>query len=302
MKKLDTRKEPKMTEVSPMYVYATEMVGHYYKSIGLKGKRVLTIAGSGDQVANALFYEAGEVIGFDINRNALYMTELKLSAIRALSYNEFFRYFSQTKAGFDEVLYHKIFPLLSSRCQKYFDKLYKEYGSSGLGVSSNFRQRGSFVSKNKAKEINAYLATPASYRQMKAILEHNKPKLQIRNVLELATNKEFNGEYFDVINLSNVPNYLTGKSFGMNEDQVCAYFCSLKKLLTKQGVFFFYSYDDKTYPTPISPSVPPVSSKAFLKKVQQLDSFTVSSKSFPGLHDGKRDRITMLGRKEGAFF
>ena len=35
-----------------MYIYATEMVRHYYRRVGLKGQRVLTVAGSGDQVLN----------------------------------------------------------------------------------------------------------------------------------------------------------------------------------------------------------------------------------------------------------
>jgi hypothetical protein len=222
------------------------------------------------------------------------MTELKLAAIRALSYSEFLRYFTQTKTGFSKELYNKISPILSSPCRKYFDNLYRKYGLNGLGISPCFRQRAGIISKKKAKEINAYLASPLAYSQMKTILEHNKPKLQIRNVLELATNKEFAGEHFDVINLSNVPNYLTGKSFKMKEDQVIMYFRSLKKLLSKQGIFFFYSYDNKTYPTPISPSVPPVSSNAFYKKLQQSGNFTISRKSFPGIHDGNRDRVTII--------
>lgn len=279
-----------------MYVYATEMVAHYYKRIGLKGKRVLTVTGSGDQVANALFYGASEVTGFDINRNALFMTELKLAAIRALSYSEFFEYFSQKKDGFNRAFYSEIRPLLSKSCKEYFDKLYTRIGSHGLGASVYFRNRGDLTTKKKAQEINAYLADAAAYKKMRSILEHTHPILRIQNVLELAANKQFKSEKFDVINLSNVPNYLTGRSFGLTETAVLSYFRKLKGLLTKTGSIFFYSYDDATYPTPVSPSVPPISSKVFLKKLKLSKIFTVSRKSFPGLHDGRHDRVTLLGR------
>ncbi|MHB8860232.1 MAG: DUF3419 family protein [Minisyncoccota bacterium] len=289
------KKEPKMTEVAPMYVYATEMVAEYYQRLGLKGKRVLTVAGSGDQVINALYYGASEVVAFDINRNALFMTELKMAAIRALSYQEFSRFFSQTKKGFAQDLYIKARPLLSRACQKYFDQLYTEIGPYGLGVSVYFRSRKHLVDKKKAQEVNAYLVDVTTYQKMKEILEHNRPVLRVENVLHLSTNEEFKGKKFDVINLSNIPNYLAGRSFELTESQILSYFKGLKKLCSKQGVLFFYSFDNSVYPNPMSAIVPPASSAAFLKMLKQSGAFSVSQKSFPGLDDGKKDRITLLG-------
>ncbi len=288
------KKERKMTADAPMYVYATEMVAAYYRRLALKGKRVLTVTGSGDQVVNALFYGASEVVGFDINRNSLFITELKLGAIRALSYKEFLRFFSQTKQGFGQVLYLKIRPLLSKACQTYVDRLYEVAGMKGLGTSEYFRDRGELVS-HKTREINAYLANEAAYGKVKGILEDSRPILRVENVLNLATSKAFGKKKFDVINLSNVPNYLTGRSFGLSEEDVLSYFRKLKKLVSRQGVIFFYSYDDSIYPTPVSKDVPPISRPSFLKKIKKTGVFTVSRKSFPGLNDKKKDRITLLG-------
>ncbi len=93
------KKEPKMTKDAPMYVYATEMVSHYYERLGLKGKRVLTVVGSGDQVINALYYGASEVVGYDINRNALYICELKMAAIKTLSYQVFYNFLLNHRQG-----------------------------------------------------------------------------------------------------------------------------------------------------------------------------------------------------------
>lgn len=290
------KKEAKMTKIAPMYVYATEMVASYYRRLKLKGKRVLTVAGSGDQVINALFYGAREVTGFDINRNALFMTELKLSAIFILSYQEFLNFFSQTKNGFNHVLYIKIRPSLSKVCQKYFDGLYKKVGRTGLGTSQYFRNRNELIYKNKnnVRQINGYLSDESAYKKTKEILEHEYPILCVENILTLVKSKKFHGKKFDVINLSNVPNYLTGRSFGLSEEAILTYFRKLKRLVSKQGTIFFYSYNDSIYPHSTSPVVPPVSQITFFKKLKQTSVFNVSRKSFSGVF-GKPDRITLLG-------
>lgn len=283
-----------MTRIAPMYVCATEMVSSYYKRLGLRDKRVLTIAGSGDQIINALFYGAKEVVGFDINRNALFLTELKIAAIRTLSYPQFIRYFSQTKTGFSHALYATIRPALSKACKTYFDRLYTAVGSNGLGVSKYFRSRSNLVDKAKVLKINGYLADQVAYSKIRKILERSRPTLYVENLLTLATSKKFQGNKFDIINLSNVPNYLTGRSFGLNEEDVLAYFRKIKKLSSVGGIILFYSYDDSIYPHTTAPAIPPISRASFLKKIKQTRAFRVSQESFPGLI-GKRDRVTLLG-------
>jgi hypothetical protein len=286
--------EHKMTVDAPMYVYATEMVAAYYERLNLPGKRVLAISGSGDQVLNAMYFGAIEVVGFDINRNSLFMTELKIAAVLALTYQEFLRYFAQTKKGFSRESYVKMRPKLSKTCQRYFDRLYDKVGSEGLGISDFFRHRGDLIDRKKAQEINGYLADSVAYGKMGIILEEARPVLLVKNVLHLGDDEKFLGEKFDVINLSNVPNYLTGKSFGLSEEDVLSYFQKLKGIVSKDGVIFFYSYDNAVYPNAISPRIPPISRVSFLKKIRQSGAFMVSRKSFPGLVDGNRDRITVL--------
>ncbi|HEX8994021.1 MAG TPA: DUF3419 family protein [Candidatus Paceibacterota bacterium] len=295
MVEVKRKKERKMTKDAPMYVYATEMVAHYYEQLGLKGKRVLTVVGSGDQVINALYYGASEVVGYDINRNALYIAELKMAAIKTLSYQEFLRFFSESKVGFEYDIYQRIYPLLSRNCRAYFDRLYREVGKTGLGTSPYFRKRNWLVDKTKRKKINAYLATATEYRKMKGILESNKPTLIVGSVLELTTNKKLIGEKFDLVNLSNIPNYLTGRSFGLTEAGAVSLFRKLKKLCPPHGALFFYSYDDSVYPNPQASRIPPISSRAFLKRLKESKSFRISQKRFPGIDsEGKFDRVTVL--------
>ncbi len=130
---------------------------------------------------------------------------------------------------------------------------------------------------------------------MKGILESSKPTLIVGSVLELATNKRLIGEKFDLINLSNIPNYLTGRSFGLTEAGVIALFRKFKKICSSNGAIFFYSYDNSIYPNSRSSIIPPASSRAFLKKLKEYGSFNVSQKKFPGLgSESKCDRVTIL--------
>ena len=52
------RKEEADFLKAPIYLYGTEAIGSYYKPLKLKGKSVLTINGSGDQVLNAYYFGA----------------------------------------------------------------------------------------------------------------------------------------------------------------------------------------------------------------------------------------------------
>ncbi len=291
-----TNKEKKMTKIAPMYVYATEMVAPYYRKLNLEGKRVLTVVGSGDQVINALVLGAEEVVGFDINRNALYITELKIAAIKVLSYREFLTFFSQKETGFDYKCYHTSIRInLSRPCQKYFDNLYEKVGKKNLGISPYFRDRKFMHSAKKVREINAYLADAKAYARAREVLAHKKPRLLIENVMHLAAGDKLTGKKFDILNLSNIPNYLTGKSFGLTEEQSLTFFRTLKKLVVKGGSIFFYSFNPSVYPNSISKSVPPISDTPFRKKLVGSGAFKVIRKAVPGLNTEGPDHITILG-------
>ena len=108
-----------------MYIYATEMVRHYYRRVGLKGQRVLTVAGSGDQVLNAYLMGARDVTGFDLSTKALLMTRLKIAAVRTCSYQEFLDFFGaeRVNVGFAFSLYVKIREALDTVTRQFFDRL-----------------------------------------------------------------------------------------------------------------------------------------------------------------------------------
>src|SRR5680860_295742 len=99
-----------MTIQSPLYIYATEMVSAYYNLLQIKDKRILSIVGSGDQIIDAYYYGAKEVIGFDINKRSLFILEIKFVAISILTRKEFLEFFgtNMSNGTFNFQVYKKI--------------------------------------------------------------------------------------------------------------------------------------------------------------------------------------------------
>ena len=82
---------PSFSERSKVYPFTTENLSGYMHDLNIKGKRVLTITSSGDHILNSFFYEAGEVVGFDINHLASLFAELKINAMQKLTFERFIR-------------------------------------------------------------------------------------------------------------------------------------------------------------------------------------------------------------------
>ena len=116
-----------------MYIYCTEMTGKYYPRINVKNKKILTISGSGDQIIDAYFYGAREVIGFDLNHLSLKITALKFATIKSLNYKEFLHFFGTSKDNttLDYKLYQKCQSFLKKEAKSFFDALYKHYKFDG---------------------------------------------------------------------------------------------------------------------------------------------------------------------------
>ncbi|MDP1728750.1 MAG: DUF3419 family protein [archaeon] len=235
-----------MSSSSPMYLNATEMTSSYYDFLNLSKKDVLTIIGSGDQVIDAYFYGAKKVVGFDINKNAIHMINLKLEAIRLLSYKEFlmFFYYTKLKSTLNYQVYLRLRKFLSGSTRIFFDKLYKLFNFDGYKVASScfIHQRRIGIEKIK---VSGFLKNEKNYNKVKKIMFKKKPLLLICRLTKLG--KRLGNLRFDFINLSNVPNYLVN-SF-KKKDPLDYFFkkvlLSLKKVLRKDGKIIYYNYDHR---------------------------------------------------------
>lgn len=286
---------PKMTSKSPMYIYATEMVSDYYSKLNIKNKRVLSVTGSGDQIINAYFFGAKEVVGFDINKYASFFLELKVSAILNLTYQEFIRFFGKDMVSgtLDIKLYNKLNQNLSSPARKFFDKIYQKFKNNGrrLLKSDYFRQRAMILSS--AAHINIYLKNEKNYLKCRGIMQNKKLQSLELDVNDILINKKLKGK-FDVINLSNVLNYLTGNTEEENLLKVLvAVTKKVSQRVRKGGVFFGYSYFPGLYSS-AGKKIPPASRLEMVHQIVKINNFQVTFKKFKGVNPNTLNRVNIF--------
>jgi len=294
-------KEAEMSQEAPMYIYATEMVGSYYSILDIKNKKILTVCGSGDQVLNAYFLGAKKVVGFDLNKRSELITLLKISALRELSYGEFLKFFGErgSNSSLDYGLYKKIQKKLSKKALRFFDTLYKKYGFDGekIARSDYFRQRWDF--ETDTKRINLYLRDEQSYMRLREIMARTKQEFVQGNAKDIYRAKKLGNEKFDVINLSNVPNYFAGRlrRAGVKNSLMVFYrevILNLRKIISPSGIIFYYGYSPKIYPNRIAKRMPYPSRSSGIRKIAAQKGFKITIKKFRGTKENYFDKIIIL--------
>ncbi len=301
-KKFDRKKKTKMTSSSPMYIYATEMVSSYYSKLSLGKKTVLTISGSGDQVLNAYFFGAKDVISFDLNKHSFFITYLKFTAIKILSYTEFLKFFGTkyNNTGLGYELYKKIRTNLNNNTRAFFDSTYEENSYSGSKIIKSekyFRRRGD-LSLKPAKIINIYLKNERNYLKLRNIIKDQKLTFIQSDIVGISKKIQPSKEKIDLINISNVINYLsTSVKSDDPEKYIINLLTDLGKNLNKNGKIIFYAYSLATYADRISRGVPPASRKSFIDRIKNETDFIIEEKKISGIHNKTMDKIIIL-RKE----
>ena len=190
-----------------LYCMTTENISGYLKKYDLKGKKVLSVVGSGDQRLNSYLMGATEVTSFDVNSLCKFQLDLKDKAIEHLEYDEFLRLFgiSNDEDLDDEVLldkemFHKIEDSLEKDTYQFFRYMLFE---SGYGLFVNVYYPFD-KSLSKLQKNNAYL-TPDSYYTLKKILPGKSNRFVHTGIDHLA--ESLNGEKYDIIILSNISDY-----------------------------------------------------------------------------------------------
>lgn len=238
--KLDDESRKRFSKYSKMYIMTTENIDGYYKCFDFKNKKVLTPTSSFDHALNAILLGASEVITYDINRLSYYMANLKLAAIKSLSYNEFVEFFLSNQ-GFNYELYKKISKYLDKEVIIYFNAIYKYFNYNGQSIQNSFLFHHGH--KNQIKD-NTYLLNN-NYNIVKEKVRNTKVVFINTSILNLS---KYINKKFDLIFLSNISDY--AKNF-FKGDYLKEYFSFIKnditKLLTDNGLIqsaYIYDYGD----------------------------------------------------------
>ena len=80
-----------MERFNSIYPFTSENIAGYMKDLDLTGKKVITVTGSTDHILNAILQGATEITTFDINPLTKPYMDLKISALKNLSYKNFIK-------------------------------------------------------------------------------------------------------------------------------------------------------------------------------------------------------------------
>lgn len=191
-----------MGRFNSIYPFTSENIAGYMKDLDLAGKKVITVTGSADHILNAILQGATEITTFDINPLTKLYMDLKISALKNLSYEDFVKLLLfESNMNLD---YNIILSLDMSNESKMF----------WLEQLSTFKNNGNEL-KNSSL-FNTKYFNPNSKLWQNLYLEKSKYNLlkqQIKDANITFINTSLKDlrveEHFDYMFLSNISDYLS---------------------------------------------------------------------------------------------
>lgn len=191
---------------SRLYSMTTENIYGFLKNYDLRNKKILTVAGSGDQRLNAYLMGASDITCFDINPLTLLQLRLKDSAIKNINYEKFIKFFgiySRKYGNYYHILDNRIF----TEFKDTLDKDTYEFFNYIINESNKDKKSFYFDFDNELcllKEMNAYLDED-KYYELRKIINDKDVNFIESDLLSLPD--KLNDEKFDMILLSNISDY-----------------------------------------------------------------------------------------------
>jgi|GEM_PF-2211033 len=158
------------------------------KKLDLTGKRVLTVAGSGEFSQTFIDNDSSQVDVFDYSMFACFFNELKLVAARELTYQEYLNFFMTIKEEnggtiFDQTMFERLEPFLTTQAQTFFRQIIAP-GYEEL-FKPKFTEKGAVISRSIAvKHIDdvPFLASEENFRTMQEKLRRKNVNFKITNI------------------------------------------------------------------------------------------------------------------------
>lgn len=116
-------------EYDKIMVFGGDNFRELLNELKLQKEKALVVSGSFDQSLECINQGFKIVDAFDINKLAKHIMNLKLAAIKCLTYDEFVRFML---CFFNQEIYEKITSFLALETKMYFDTLLKKYSKNQL--------------------------------------------------------------------------------------------------------------------------------------------------------------------------
>jgi len=189
-----------------VYIRTNEALSKYFQAFPIKGSSILTVAGSGDHVLQAAFMGARKIEAFDKNRFQIYLSKLKVTALKVLNQEDFACYFGFKDPSliFDLKIYLKIRDYLDLDSVIFWDTMYQK-GNLEINKSRMFFLQ--YFVDDKA----GCFAFDDNYYTTKANLENVDINLHHATFHDFIV--RYKDDLFDTIFMSNITDYLTDEQF-----------------------------------------------------------------------------------------
>lgn len=223
-----------MERFSSIYLFTTENIAGYMKELDLTDKKIITVTGSSDHIINAILKGCKDITTFDINPLTKYYMDLKLSAIKELSYKEFLDFMLyDTSKSFDYEIIKRLD--MDNESKSFWLNELSKNNYDGLKMKhSDLFNLKYFDFQNKIY-CNLYL-NEENYVIIKDRLRLVKIKFIKSNLKDLKLN-----ENYDYMFLSNISDYIN--TF-YKDDYLVNYKKLIFKFLKKVKIIYFaYIYD-----------------------------------------------------------
>ena len=177
------------------------------------GTKALVVTGSGDIIFDLLLKGYQQIDAVDISIYSEYITILKLSAIKALTFTQFDKFFDYNTSNsnfFAKTLYLKCREYLYSEYLEFWDEIILKSHSNFPNIRYllfNFL----FFNNPRISPNNSYYFCEKQFNILKKLLFSNQIKLNLYNqdVFNLLNNTK---KHYDLIHLSNIFSYLIGEN------------------------------------------------------------------------------------------
>ena len=223
-----------MERFNSIYLFTTENIAGYMKELDLTNKKIITVTGSSDHIVNAILKGCLDITTFDINLLAKYYMDLKLCAIKELSYIEFLDFLLyDTDRSFDYEIIRKL--KMNEESKKFWlNELLKNNNNGRKMRNSNLFNLKYFNIQNKI-ECNLYL-NKENYDIIKNRLGLVKINFIHSNLKDLKIDQNY-----DYMFLSNISDYI---NIFYKDNYLNNYKTLIFEFLDKvKYIYFAYVYD-----------------------------------------------------------
>lgn len=305
---------PEFNEFSTVYTFSTENLKGYIDKLSVNEKEILTVTGSGDQMINLALAGAKRVDNFDVNQNTVFFTELKVAALKTLSYDEFLTYFTTSASeeikylglfattvsvdkndqAFDYQTYMRIRTQLPEVCAEYWDLIYQEYEYNGVKLRSSGLFDG--CARDSAIRNNEYLESEEKYNLASMRINRIEYDFYNSDILNIHTIPH----KYDIIMLSNIYIYLIGDWYKIiTGDEYSNYIVNeLPQILNEDGIVnlaYQYNYRENKAKSEIKGNALQrlFANKYNFSKIDAFEKFGFKKILFPSVTRNYRNLGTM---------